>query len=87
MCLFTISIECDFLYITMLCLAKSPEEIRKTFGIINDFSPEEEDQARRENGTRMERCAIWLFVKVQYYLRTEEWRLIISRNIYIYIYI
>ncbi|KAK3814163.1 MAG: Skp1 family, dimerization domain-containing protein [Benniella sp.] len=29
--------------------AKSPEEIRKTFGIINDFTPEEEDQARREN--------------------------------------
>jgi len=30
--------------------AKSPEEIRKTFNITNDFSPEEEDQVRRENG-------------------------------------
>lgn len=28
---------------------KSPEEIRKTFNIQNDFSPEEEDQIRREN--------------------------------------
>lgn len=28
---------------------KSPEEIRKTFNIQNDFTPEEEDQIRREN--------------------------------------
>jgi S-phase kinase-associated protein 1 len=28
---------------------KSPEEIRKTFNIPNDFTPEEEDQIRREN--------------------------------------
>jgi S-phase kinase-associated protein 1 len=28
---------------------KSPEEIRKTFNIINDFTPEEEEQVRREN--------------------------------------
>jgi len=28
---------------------KSPEEIRKTFNIQNDFSAEEEDQIRREN--------------------------------------
>lgn len=28
---------------------KSPEEIRKTFNIANDFTPEEEDQIRREN--------------------------------------
>lgn len=28
---------------------KSPEEIRKTFNITNDFSPEEEEQIRREN--------------------------------------
>ncbi|GJJ72196.1 S-phase kinase-associated protein 1 [Entomortierella parvispora] len=32
--------------------AKSPEEIRKTFNITNDFTPEEEDQVRRENGTQ-----------------------------------
>lgn len=28
---------------------KTPEEIRKTFNIINDFTPEEEEQVRREN--------------------------------------
>lgn len=28
---------------------KSPEEIRKTFNIQNDFTQEEEDQIRREN--------------------------------------
>jgi Skp1 family, dimerisation domain len=28
---------------------KSPEEIRRTFNIKNDFTPEEEDQIRREN--------------------------------------
>ncbi|KAI9847784.1 MAG: hypothetical protein M1837_001677 [Sclerophora amabilis] len=28
---------------------KSPEEIRKTFNIQNDFTPEEEEQIRREN--------------------------------------
>jgi S-phase kinase-associated protein 1 len=28
---------------------KSPEEIRKTFNIVNDFTPEEEAQVREEN--------------------------------------
>ena len=28
---------------------KTPEEIRKTFNIKNDFSPEEEEQVRKEN--------------------------------------
>ncbi|KAK9765253.1 hypothetical protein K7432_006566 [Basidiobolus ranarum] len=28
---------------------KTPEEIRKTFNIVNDFTPEEEEQVRREN--------------------------------------
>ncbi|KAG0337092.1 hypothetical protein BG004_007787 [Podila humilis] len=33
---------------------KSPEEIRKTFNITNDFTPEEQDQARRENGKTLD---------------------------------
>ncbi|KAL3634336.1 SKP1-like protein 1A [Castilleja foliolosa] len=28
---------------------KTPEEIRKTFHIINDYTPEEEEEVRREN--------------------------------------
>ncbi|XP_074310404.1 SKP1-like protein 1B [Silene latifolia] len=28
---------------------KTPEEIRKTFNITNDFTPEEEEEVRREN--------------------------------------
>jgi len=28
---------------------KSPEEIRHTFNIMNDFTPEEEEDVRREN--------------------------------------
>jgi S-phase kinase-associated protein 1 len=28
---------------------KTPEEIRKTFNIVNDFTPEEEEQVRRDN--------------------------------------
>ena len=28
---------------------KTPEEIRKTFNIRNDFTPEEEEEVRREN--------------------------------------
>ena len=28
---------------------KTPEEIRTTFNIKNDFSPEEEEEVRREN--------------------------------------
>jgi S-phase kinase-associated protein 1 len=28
---------------------KSPEEIRRTFNIKNDFTPEEEEQIHREN--------------------------------------
>ncbi len=28
---------------------KTPEEIRKTFNIKNDFNPQEEEQVRKEN--------------------------------------
>ena len=28
---------------------KNPDEIRETFNITNDFTPEEEEQIRREN--------------------------------------
>jgi S-phase kinase-associated protein 1 len=28
---------------------KTPEQIRKTFGIVNDFTPEEEEEVRLEN--------------------------------------
>ena len=28
---------------------KTPEDIRKTFNIVNDFTPEEEAQVREEN--------------------------------------
>jgi S-phase kinase-associated protein 1 len=27
----------------------TPEEIRRTFGIKNDFTPEEEEEVKREN--------------------------------------
>jgi S-phase kinase-associated protein 1 len=28
---------------------KTPEEIRRIFNIVNDFTPEEEEEVRREN--------------------------------------
>ncbi len=35
--------------IATLIKGKTPEEIRKTFNIVNDFTPEEEAQIREEN--------------------------------------
>jgi S-phase kinase-associated protein 1 len=32
-----------------MIIGKSPEDIRKIFNITNNFTPEEEDQIRREN--------------------------------------
>jgi S-phase kinase-associated protein 1 len=48
---------------------KSPEEIRKTFNIQNDFTPEEEDQIRRENEWAEEyvcACPMSSFVRTSY---------------------
>nr|GEV57085.1 SKP1-like protein 1B [Tanacetum cinerariifolium] len=33
---------------------KTPEDIRKTFNIKNDFTPEEEEEVRRENAWAFE---------------------------------
>jgi len=38
---------------------KTPEEIRKTFNIVNDFTPEEEKQVREENKWCEEAWLIW----------------------------
>lgn len=35
--------------VAMMIKGKTPEEIRKTFNIKNDFTPEEEEEVRREN--------------------------------------
>nr|ADQ00179.1 E3 ubiquitin ligase [Chlamydomonas sp. ICE-L] len=35
--------------VAQMIKGKTPEEIRKTFNIKNDFTPEEEDEVRREN--------------------------------------
>ena len=35
--------------IASMIKGKTPEEIRQTFNIVNDFTPEEEEQVRQEN--------------------------------------
>lgn len=40
---------------------KTPEEIRKTFNIKNDFTPEEEEEVRRENQWAFE---WWLLIEL-----------------------
>lgn len=63
--LFHLIIAANYLDITpmldLLCTkvagmitGKTPEEIRKTFGIENDFTPAEEEDVRRENAWALE---------------------------------
>ena len=40
---------CDLHGIRSMIKGKTPEEIRKQFNIVNDFTPEEEAQVREEN--------------------------------------
>ncbi|GJC86697.1 E3 ubiquitin ligase complex SCF subunit scon-3 [Colletotrichum liriopes] len=48
--LFEIILASNYLDIKpLLDVGQVPEEIRKTFNITNDFTPEEEEQIRREN--------------------------------------
>ena len=49
----------DLLHMTCTAVAdalagKTPEEIRKLYNIVNDFTPEEEEQIRRENEWAMD---------------------------------
>jgi len=48
---------------------KTPEEIRKTFNIKNDFTPEEEEEVRRENAWAFEwsrQCFHILVMELEY---------------------
>ena len=52
---------------------KTPEEIRKTFNIKNDFTPEEEEEVRRENQWAFEWVLVdymwsWTRVFMMYYV-------------------
>jgi S-phase kinase-associated protein 1 len=46
-CKLTLDAGCT--YIANIIKGRTPEEIRKVFHINNDFTPEEEDEVRREN--------------------------------------
>lgn len=43
-------LKASAIYIASKIRGRRPEEIRETFGIKNDFSPEEERRVRKENG-------------------------------------
>lgn len=42
-------LEISCKYVALLIKGKKAPEIRKIFGIVNDFTPEEEEQIRKEN--------------------------------------
>jgi len=42
-------LDCTCRYTASLIKGKTPQEIQKTFNIKNDFTPEEEEQIRKEN--------------------------------------
>merc|ERR1712122_53894 len=42
-------LDLSCLTVTNMIKGKSPEEIRQTFNIPNDFTPEEEEQVKKEN--------------------------------------
>ncbi|ORY80033.1 S-phase kinase-associated protein 1A-like protein [Protomyces lactucae-debilis] len=42
-------LDCGCKTVANMIKGKTPDEIRKTFNIVNDFTPEEEAQIRREN--------------------------------------
>jgi S-phase kinase-associated protein 1 len=42
-------LDCGCQRVADMIKGKTPEEIRETFGLENDFSPEEEEQIRKEN--------------------------------------
>ncbi|BFZ53872.1 hypothetical protein PYCC9005_000903 [Savitreella phatthalungensis] len=42
-------LDCGCKTVANMIKGKTPDEIRKTFNIVNDFTPEEEAQIKREN--------------------------------------
>ncbi|XBI43590.1 hypothetical protein VPH35_108342 [Triticum aestivum] len=44
-----LDLTCQTVAVADMIKGKTPEEIRKTFNIKNDFTPEEEAEIRREN--------------------------------------
>ena len=47
-------LDCCCLRVANTLKGKTPEEIREEYGIENDFTPEEEEQARAENAWALE---------------------------------